>query len=185
MACPQGGRTMAGLHTKRNRRSRSAKVRRRRRVVGLSASAGGFLAAAMCPLATAPQAKADVLDVILEPIIEPLQQALTGLPDALSGIDPTFGADLTLLLDPLMGLDATAGLDPTAGMAGLDHLAGLLDPSSLDLGGSGFTALPDASSAATSTADPSNTWVQGLEQDWINSPFGQQVDGALNTWAAQ
>ena len=27
--------------------------------------------------------------------------------------------------------------------------------------------------------------LQGLEQDWINSSRGQQIDSELNTWAAQ
>ena len=64
---------MAGHRdTKRNRRSHSAKARRR--VVGLSSGVGAFLALVMTPLATAPTVKADEFDAILEPIIN----AITG-----------------------------------------------------------------------------------------------------------
>ena len=58
--------------TKRNRRSRSAKARRR--VVGLSSGVGTLLALGMTQLATAPTVKADEFDAILEPIIN----AITG-----------------------------------------------------------------------------------------------------------
>ena len=36
-----------------------------------------------------------------------------------------------------------------------------------------------------SVADHVVDFLQGLEQDWINSSFGQQVDSALNSWAEQ
>ncbi len=136
---------MADRHTKPNRLSPSAKPRRRR-VLGLSASAAAFLAFGLSPLATAPPAKADVFDVILDPIIQPLQQALTGVSDALSGIDPTAALDL--------------------GAVG-SHAA---DAGNLGLG---------------AAASPADSWLQGLEQDWINSALGQQVDSSLNAWFAQ
>ena len=66
---------MAGHRdTKRNRRSRSAKARRR--VVGLSSGVGAFLALGMTPLATAPTVKADEFDAILEPIINSITGSL-------------------------------------------------------------------------------------------------------------
>ena len=77
---------MSGQHSiKRNHRSHSAKARRRR-VIGLSTSTGAFLAFGMTPLATAPAAHADVLDVILDPIINSLA-GVAGLPAGdLSGL---------------------------------------------------------------------------------------------------
>ena len=33
--------------------------------------------------------------------------------------------------------------------------------------------------------DSSTTFLQGIEQEWINSSFGQQFDTSLNAWAAQ
>jgi hypothetical protein len=136
---------MAGRQTKPNRLSPSAKARRRQ-MLGLSASAAAFLAFGLSPLATAPPAKADVFDAILDPIILPLQQALTGVSDALSGIDPTAALDL--------------------GVVG-SHAA---DAGNLGLG------------AATSPVD---SWLHGLEQDWINSALGQQIDSSLNAWFNQ
>src|SRR3984885_7179877 len=123
---------MAGHRdTKRNRRSRSAKARRR--AVGLSSGVGAFLALCMTPLATAPTVKADEFDAILEPIIN----AITG----------SLG-------------------DVAASSAAVPELG------SLSLGATESTV------AATSPADA----LQGLEQDWINSGFGQQFDTTINSW---
>src|SRR6201986_5301163 len=63
--------------TKRNRRSRSAKARRR--VVGLSSGVGAFLALGMTQLAAAPTVKADEFDAILEPIINAITASLGDL----------------------------------------------------------------------------------------------------------
>ena len=138
---------MAGLNSKRNRRSRRNKARLR--AIGLSSTLGAFLAAGMTPLAAAPPAHADVLDTIIDPI---LQQALTGVTDALSGIDPALGLDHLASLGSV-GLEA-----PTLG-----------------------ASTADAASAASSWT----SFMQGLEQGWIDSPLGGQIDTALNTWAAQ
>jgi endoglycosylceramidase len=77
----------------------------RRRVLGLGATAGAFFAFGLTPLATAPAANADELEVILDPII-----------NSLSGIDPTLGADLGALaasFDPTFAADsATAAAAP-------------------------------------------------------------------------
>jgi hypothetical protein len=69
---------MAGQRfTKRNRGSVSGKLRRRRRVVGLSAATGTFLAAATTPLAPAPTANAEPITntvsglVHFGPIVDP------------------------------------------------------------------------------------------------------------------
>ena len=109
----------------------------------------------MNPLAAAPPVHADVLDLVIDPMLQPLQQALAGITDALGAIDP--GA----------GLDAFTGLDPLAGIGSVSLETGALGASASD---------------ATSAADTWTVFVQGLEQDWINNPFGQQVDASLNTW---
>ncbi len=44
----------------------------------------------------------------------------------------------------------------------------------------GLGSLSDLGAAAA--VSPADTWLHGLEQDWINSGFGQQVDAALNAW---
>ncbi len=77
----------------------------------------------MGPLGSAPPAHADVLDVVVDPITQPLQQALAGVTDAVSAIDPT------------TGLDALAGLDPAAVLAGVD-LGGVVDAGSVGVGAS-------------------------------------------------
>src|ERR1700733_1677818 len=72
-----------------SKRSRgSPQASRRARGVGLVASAGAFFAFGLGPLASAPPVHADVLDVIVDPITQPLQQALAGVTDAVSAIDP-------------------------------------------------------------------------------------------------
>jgi hypothetical protein len=117
--------------TKRNRRSRSAKARRR--VVGLSSGVGTLLALGMTQLATAPTVKADEFDAILEPIIN----AITG----------SLG-------------------DVAVGSAAVPELGSL-----------GLSA-----TESVAAASPGDASLQGLEQDWINSGFGQQVDTLINSW---
>src|SRR6201995_5534864 len=116
--------------TKRNRRSRSAKARRR--VVGLSSGVGAILALSMTPLATAPTVKADAFDAILDPIINSITSSLG---------------------------------DVAAGAAAVPELG------TLSLG----------ATEAAATASPADA-LQGLEQDWINSSFGQQFDSLINSW---
>jgi len=116
--------------TKRNRRSRSAKARRR--VVGLSSGVGAILALGITPLATAPTAKADAFDAILDPIINSITSSLG---------------------------------DVAAGAAAVPELG------TLSLG----------ATEAAATASPADA-LQGLEQDWINSSFGQQFDTLINSW---
>src|ERR1700733_13087606 len=78
-----------GRHTrsKRNRQSREAKARRRRGVAGLGTTAGAVVAFGLGPWGVAPSAHADEFEVIIDPII-----------NALSGVDPMLGADLSTLL---------------------------------------------------------------------------------------
>jgi len=123
---------MAGHRdTKRNRRSRSAKARRR--VVGLSSGVAAFLALGMTQLAAAPTVKADGFDAILDPIINSITGSLG---------------------------------DVAAGSAAVPDL--------------GLGSLSDVGPVAA--ASPVDAWLQGLEQDWINSGVGQQVDTLINSW---
>ena len=79
---------MAGRHSsKRNRQSRRAEARHRRRVVGLGWGAPALLAFGLGPLGVAPAAHADEFDVIFDPII-----------NAVSSVDPTLGADLSMVV---------------------------------------------------------------------------------------
>ncbi|WP_218162070.1 hypothetical protein, partial [Mycobacterium malmoense] len=57
---------------RRHRRWLKAQARHRGRVVGLGAAAGAFLTAAMAPVVAAPAARAGVLDMIIDPIIQPV-----------------------------------------------------------------------------------------------------------------
>lgn len=93
---------------------------------------------------------------------------------------PSAHADeFELIVDPIINsissIDPALGTDLTAGLANLDSaLAGAaaFDPSS-------------AAGSLGALSNPFDTWLHGLEQDWINSPLGQQVDSASNAWFAQ
>src|ERR1700691_2764209 len=91
---------MAGARSKRNRQSRNRKARRS--LIGLGGGAGAFLALGLSPLANAPEAKADVLDAILDPLI-----------NSLGSIDPTLAVDLGSVVssfDPTFADSALAAL---------------------------------------------------------------------------
>jgi endoglycosylceramidase len=121
--------------------SRNAKARRR--VVGLSAGVGAFLAFGLTAV-TAPAANADELELVLDPVLDSLSNSL-------SDIDPTLGADLSALV---------SSFDPTFTV---DHAA---------------TAAPDFAQLLDQFIySPLHT----VEQAWITSPFGQQVDDFINT----
>ena len=119
----------------------------RLRVFGLGLTAGAFFAFGMAPLVTAPAANADEFDVIVDPIIS-----------ALSGIDPTLGADLGALatsFDPTFAADSAASAATAA-------------------------ATPDFSELFNQFVyTPTHT---ALEH-WITSNVGQQVDGFINSVA--
>jgi endoglycosylceramidase len=120
----------------------------RRRVLGLGVTAGAFFAFGMSPLVAAPAAHADEFDVIVDPII-----------NALSGIDPTLGADLGALaasFDPTFATDSAAA-----------------------------AAAPDVAAATPNFSELFNQYVytptHTALEDWINSSIGQQVDGFINS----
>ena len=144
-----------------HRQTRNTKTRRRARVVGAGTAAGAFLAFGMTPLATAPSAHAD--DFGLGDLIANLiTGGAAGLPDSV--------------------------VDPSA----LD-LGSLLDPGALGLGADHATTLAASADALPSISDPFgaassqsfNDFIQTLEQDWITSPFGQQVDNLVNTTSGE
>jgi len=149
---------MAKYSSKRNRWSRSAKGLWRCRVVGLVAAAGAALAFGMSPLASAPTAHADLFDDLIDVV------ATSAAGSAVGAASPADFVDLGALSGVLTDLSTPNGFDALLGM--------------------NIGQLPDAGAAAI-TADPFNSFVQGLEQDWINSPLGQQVDNSLNAWFNQ
>ncbi|MGA8546575.1 MAG: hypothetical protein WB785_15125, partial [Mycobacterium sp.] len=152
---------MAGRRSSKGNQ-RSGKSKARRRAVGLGGSAGAFLALGLGPLAAAPSAQADPLADLIDALLEPA--IATSI-----GISPTEVVDPSLWDAALSGLWSPGGWDTV-----VSDLSGV---------GSSAVAVPDT--AAATTADPATSFIHGLEQDWINSPFGQQVDNSLNTWAAQ
>ncbi|MGA8548376.1 MAG: hypothetical protein WB785_24405, partial [Mycobacterium sp.] len=139
-------------------------------MVGLSTSAGAFLAFGLGPLAAAPTAKADVFDDILDLALG------SAAGSALTAVNPTDFVDPGVLSGLLADLATPAGWDTL--------LTDFSSPGNFDAAFSGSSALSDTGSAV-SAADSSTSFLHGLEQVWINSSFGQQVDSALNTWAAQ
>src|ERR1700727_3235736 len=155
---------MAGKHS--GKKNRAARAKARGRALGLGGSAGAFLAFGLSPVAgcaSAPPAHADGLDVIVDPIINSILSSVTSF-DALLGIDPSSLGDLAL---PATDAAATAP-------SGWEALFG------------DFTSpVSDAGTAASLTDSTSSTWLQGLEQAWINSDFGQQVDTGLSSWFEQ
>jgi endoglycosylceramidase len=118
----------------------------RRRVLGLGATAGAFFALGLSPLVAAPPANADEFDVIVDPIIS-----------ALSGLDPTLGADFGALaasFDPTVAADSAASAATAA------------------------ASTPDFSDLFNQFVyTPTHTALE----DWINSNVGQQVDGFINS----
>ncbi len=73
--------------------------------------------------------------------------------------------------------------DVAAGSAAVTELGSLGLGATESTAGVGLGSLPDVGSVAA--ASPLHSWLHGLEQDWINSGFGQQVDTALNNWFNQ
>ncbi|MGO9281935.1 MAG: hypothetical protein ACLP75_02625, partial [Mycobacterium sp.] len=151
--------------SKRNRQSRNAKARRR--AVGWGTSAGAVLAFGLGPWGVAPAAHADEFEVILDPII-----------NSLSSVDPMLGADVSTLLGDFT---TSGGWDSVvADLGGVDSALGAAS-SAASVVPDTSSAASDSSSAAASGADSWSTVSQGLEQDWITSSYGSQVDNAINT----
>ena len=80
---------------------------------------------------------------------------------------PTVKADeFDAILEPIINAITGSLGDMAAGSAAVPELG------SLSLG----------ATESVAAASPVDAWLQGLEQDWINSGFGQQVDTAINSW---
>jgi hypothetical protein len=78
----------------------------------------------------------------------------------------------------LNAITASLG-DMAAGAAAVPELGSLSLGATESAAGVGLGSLPDVGSAAA--ASPADA-LQGLEQDWINSSFGQQFDTLINSW---
>ena len=127
---------MTGRHdSNRSRRSQSATVHRRRRVLGWGSSAGAIVAFGIGPLAATPAAHADGLDVIFDPIINSIDHAVTGL-DALSGLDLGANLDLGGLGGGALDQWLTLPTDSVAGVGAVTDAA------------SGVSAATDAAAGA-------------------------------------
>jgi hypothetical protein len=88
------------------------------------------------------------------------------------------------------------GLGPLASApkATADEFDAILDPiinsitSSLGDVAAGSAAVPELGSLSlgatesVAAASPVDAWLSGIEQDWLNSGFGQQVDTLINSW---
>ena len=80
---------------------------------------------------------------------------------------PTVKADaFDAILDPIINSITSSLGDVAAGSAAVADLG------SLSVG----------ATESVAAASPVDAWLSGLEQDWINSGFGQQVDTLINSW---
>src|ERR1700749_336398 len=143
---------MAGSHSKRNRRSRNHKARN---LIGLGGSAGAFFALGLGPLANVPQAHADVLDAILDPII-----------NSLGSVDPTLALDVGSLV---------SSFDPSFSDPGLAALPAA----------EAALPAADAAQVSDLTQLINTEFYQPAEQAgqaWINSSTGEAFDNSLNTF---
>ncbi|HEU0192435.1 MAG TPA: alkaline phosphatase family protein [Mycobacterium sp.] len=87
-----------------------------------------------------------------------------------------------------VGAFLALGMTPLAAAptANADEFDALLDPIVNSLTGSlGDAAGGSVADASSVAASPWESWLQGLDQAWMNSSFGQQVDAALNGWFHQ
>ena len=97
---------------------------------------------------------------------------------------PSAHADeFDVIIDPLINAIAGSLGGVAAGSAAVPELGSLGLGGTESTAGVGLGSLSDVGSVAA--ASPFDAWLHGLEQDWINSGFGQQVDTALNDWFNQ
>src|ERR1700758_1013168 len=135
-----------------------------RRVIGWGSSAGAALTFTVGPLAAIPAAHADGPDVIVDPIINAVDHAMTGA-DALASLSSAASLDLGGLggsaFDQWLAL-------PTDSVAGIGTATG---------------AVARASASSDSAAGFVATFLQAIhtdEQNWINSPLGESIDNTIN-----
>jgi phosphoesterase family protein len=112
------------------------------------------------------------------------RKAMTHRRQRAAGLTGAISAFLTLGLVPLANAPkATAdGFDVVT-----DQVVNAITGSLSDVA-AGAAAVPDLGSLglsateSTAAASPVDSWLQGLEQDWISSGFGQQFDTLINSW---
>src|ERR1700743_2720440 len=143
---------MSGKHSAKKKRS--AKAKARRRAIGLGGGAGAFLALGLAPLAGAPTAKAYVFDDILDLAVG------SAASSAITAVNPTDFLDPGVLSGLLTDLSTPSGWDTMLTDLGNPlRFGAIFSPSS---------AASETGSVAAST-DSTASFLQGLEQDWINS----------------
>ncbi|MGA8332440.1 MAG: hypothetical protein WB777_24620, partial [Mycobacterium sp.] len=151
-----------------------------RRVIGWGSTAGAALTFTIGPLAAIPAAHADGLDVIVDPIINAVDHAVTVV-DALANLDSAASADLGGLGGS--ALDQWFSL-PTDSVTGIDTATGAVasvTAASDAAAGAGNAAEAAASSNPAAGFDA--TFLQAIhtdEQNWINSPLGESIDNTIN-----
>lgn len=146
---------MGGRHDGVERRTANPTgARRRKRIAGAGSAVGAFLAFGMSPLAAAPPAHADELDWVSDLLGQNLTDAFTTLGDTASW-QTIFDADSWSPLFAQLDSGWDAALVPMSAAAS--------DPFS-DL----FNTL---------FYEPMHTSIE----NWINSPLGLQVNGAINS----
>jgi len=132
-------------------------------------------------------ANADGLDVIIDPIINSISSSLGGVADPLAALDlgtvASSAADAAGTSDLGLGSLDSALTSPSDWLAALGWSS---EPAATALPADAVaatSALPDAS-----TSDPAQLFdadifqpLETVEQDWINSSFGEFVDNSLNT----
>jgi hypothetical protein len=118
------------------------------------------------------------------------RQHAVGLTGAISmfltlGLGPLANApkatadEFDVVIDQVLNAITASLGDLAAGSAAVPELGSLSLGATEPAAGVGLGSLPDVGSAAA--ASPADA-LQGLEQDWINSSFGQQFDTLINSW---
>ncbi len=173
---------MAGLSHCSDRTSPSHRtVDRWRRVIGWGSSAGAALTFTIGPLAAIPAAHADGLDVIVDPIINAVDHAMTGM-DVFASLDSAANVDLGGLggsaFDQWLAL-------PTDSVAGIGTATGAV--ASVSAASDAVAGAGNAAEGAAASSDPAAgfdaTFLQAIhtdEQNWINSPLGESIDNTIN-----
>ncbi|MGH3560749.1 MAG: PGRS repeat-containing protein, partial [Mycobacterium sp.] len=143
-------------------------------MVGSGATVGAFLVFGMTPLATAPSARAEIVDEVIDQILSPFMDATPSSVDWDALLTPTAW---DAFLDPAhwdaVFADLSA-LGAGAGNGGADHAALFAAPAVSD------SSTPDLTASFQQFIyTPLHTDIE----DWIHSDVGQQVDGAINKLA--
>jgi hypothetical protein len=119
------------------------------------------------------------------------RQRAVGLTGAISmfltlGLGPLANApkatadEFDVVIDQVLNAITASLGDMAAGSAAVPELGSLSLGATESTAGVGLGSLSDVGSVAA--ASPVDAWLQGLEQDWINSGFGQQFDTLINSW---